>query len=582
MGLKRIACFLWVAAVLPAQVGTRLASLKTVPVPVFTGAERYVQDNQALIALGKVLFWDVQAGSDGRTACATCHFHAGADHRQQNQLAGTGAALNRTLTMDDFPFRKLANPNDNRSAVISDKRQMAGSAGVVERAFLDAVMGVAEEESGDSKTASGFSLAGVHVRQVTPRNTPSVFNTVFNVRNFWDGRARPLFTGLTPFGESDTGLNAWVVRDGELVSEAVRVDNSSLASQANGPALNEVEMSYAGRTWGKLAAKLLSLPPLARQRVASDDSVLGAMANSEGNGLRAEFTYGALIEKAFRAEYRSAPEQLDRNFPLFWGLALQAYQATLNSDDSRLDQFLEGKSDALTPLEQRGMQVFNSGNGECSDCHGGAELTAASFSNAQRNAADPRRAGFFRIGVSPIAEDNGLGGVDGFGLPLFAAGGAANGTFKAPSLRNVELTGPYFHNGGQATLEQVVDFYGRNGDFPGDGNMAPEIARIRMSAEDRAAVVAFLKALTDERVRFQRAPFDHPSLCVPAGHAESAPGVLEVDDAARGQVARDKWALIPVVGRGGLAAPLQTFEELLRGIGNDGSRAHNLREACEP
>ncbi len=575
MSLSRIALLLW-AGVLSAQVGTRLASLKTVPVPAFTGAEKYVQDNQALIALGKVLFWDAQAGSDGRTACATCHFHAGADHRRQNQLAGQGAAVNRTLTLDDFPFRKLSNPNDNRSAVVSDKRQQAGSAGVVERAFLDAVMGVAAEDSEDGKTASGFSLAGVHVRQVTTRNTPTVINTVFNVRNFWDGRARTLFTGLTPFGESDQGLNAWVLRDGEWVSEAVRVDNSSLASQANGPALNEVEMSYAGRTWEKLAAKLLSLPPLARQRVAADDSVLGAMANPDGNGLRAEFTYPALIEKAFRPEY-----QTGRNFPLFWGLALQAYQATLISDDSRLDQFFDGRRDALSALEMRGMQVFNSGNAECADCHGGAELTAASFSNAQRNTTDPRRAGFFRVGVTPIAEDGGLGGVDGFGIPLFGAA-AANGTFKAPGLRNVELTGPYFHNGGQATLEQVVDFYGRNGDFPGDGNMAPEIARIRMSADDRTAVVAFLKALTDERVRFQRAPFDHPSLCIPTGHAETAPGVLERDESAQGQVARDKWALIPVVGRGGLSVPLQTFEELLRGIGNDGSRAHTLTDTCEP
>ncbi len=43
---------------------------------------------QSLIVLGKALFWDVQVGSDGRTACATCHFHAGADHRVTNQIAG--------------------------------------------------------------------------------------------------------------------------------------------------------------------------------------------------------------------------------------------------------------------------------------------------------------------------------------------------------------------------------------------------------------------------------------------------------------------------------------------------------------
>src|SRR5436190_3561493 len=119
-----------------------LASLKTVAPPTPTGVDRYVLDQTALIVLGKALFWDVQAGSDGRTACATCHFHAGADHRLQNQLAsphdGTATVVpNRTLTLADFPFRSLANTTNNASAVIRDSRQVAGSAGVFRFDFLD-------------------------------------------------------------------------------------------------------------------------------------------------------------------------------------------------------------------------------------------------------------------------------------------------------------------------------------------------------------------------------------------------------------------------------------------------------------
>src|SRR3954471_19982854 len=90
-----------------------LASLKTVTPPVPTGLDRYVRDQTALIVLGKALFWDMQAGSDGRTACATCHFHAGADHRIQNQLSGTDALINYTLTAQDFPFHKLSNTGNN-------------------------------------------------------------------------------------------------------------------------------------------------------------------------------------------------------------------------------------------------------------------------------------------------------------------------------------------------------------------------------------------------------------------------------------------------------------------------------------
>ena len=130
----------------------------------------------------------------------------------------------------------------------------------------------------------------------------------------------------------------------------------------------------------------------------------------------------------------------------------------------------------------------------------------------------------------------------------------------------------------------MLDFYGRNGDFPQGGNLGRGIGRIRLSPADKTAIVAFLKSLTDERVRFQRAPFDHPALCIPVGHVESAPGVLQADssDPRFGSSAQDKWSLIPAVGKSGLSVPLQTFEELLKGIGAGGSRAHSLNEGCVP
>ena len=569
-----------------------LASLKTGAPPVPTGLERYVADQSALIALGKVLFWDMQAGSDGRTACATCHFHAGADHRIQNQLSGPDASVNQVLTSADFPFHRLSNTNNNRSAVLSSKRQVTGSMGVVAKSFVQVEPGNDQEVSGVVAISSPFLTNGVHVRQVTSRNSPSVINAVYNVRNFWDGRANNVFTGTTPFGDSDSRLNALASHDGKLEREAVRLENASLASQAVGPALNPVEMSWAGRSWQDLGRKLLSLLPLAQQKVSQTDSVLGAMANPQGNGLRPEWSYEALVRAAFRPEYYESPElfegytQAENNFALFWGLSIQAYEATLISNDSRVDQFLEGRTEALTALEQQGLNEFRNGGSRCTNCHNGAELTAAGWSGVRRRAGNitaPADLGFFRIGVSVIEDDLGIGAKDDFGLPLFAqATASAAGTFKAPGLRNVELTGPYFHNGGQATLEQVLEFYGRNGDFPNGGNLGPGIGNIRLNQGERTAIVAFLKALTDDRVRFQSAPFDHPSLCVPNGHAEIAPGQLTIDGLQSGMIAVDKWALVPEVGREGLGVPLQTFDELLRGIGSDGSRANTMTTACEP
>jgi cytochrome c peroxidase len=98
-----------------------------------------------------------------------------------------------------------------------------------------------------------------------------------------------------------------------------------------------------------------------------------------------------------------------------------------------------------------------------------------------------------------------------------------DGAFKAPQLRDVELTGPYFHNGGLLTLRQVVDFYTRGGDFPITNaahrdflltNLNME-AQSNLNGVEKTALVDFLLELTDERVAYDRAPFDHPEVIVP-------------------------------------------------------------------
>jgi hypothetical protein len=158
---------------------------------------------------------------------------------------------------------------------------------------------------------------------------------------------------------------------------------------------------------------------------------------------------------------------------------------------------------------------------------------------------------------------------------------AVQGHFKTATLRNVELTGPYFHNGGQATLEQVIDSYARGGDFAG-ANLGRGIRARALNTADRQALVAFLNSLTDDRVRYERAPFDHPEICVPTGHEEDTFGVLRLagGDPRYPLSAMDRWAGIPAVGRNGNTAPLQTFADLLAGVDADGSREHTVTGAC--
>src|SRR5205085_4645218 len=97
----------------------------------------------------------------------------------------------------------------------------------------------------------------------------------------------------------------------QLVLEAVHLQNSSLASQAVGPPVSNVEMAYDGRSWPKIGKKLLALQPLALQRLAPDDSVLGPLANLNGPGLHPEISYLSLVQTAFQPSYWSSPELVD-------------------------------------------------------------------------------------------------------------------------------------------------------------------------------------------------------------------------------------------------------------------------------
>jgi cytochrome c peroxidase len=515
----------------PAKKGGRgLAPLSSAQAPV-PDVQRFIADADAAARLGKALFWDMQAGSDGRTACASCHYDGGADSRSRNQVnphGTTAFAANEQLTAADFPLS-------------SDR--VVGSQGVVPSVFE----GIAEGDPFDLQRFGGpdpdFAVGGVNVRRVTGRNAPTAVNAVFNVRNFWDGRAQSTFNGVTPFGSADAAARiGHVDASGGVEQLPVAVANSSLASQAVGPPGNPVEMSAEGRTLSDIGRKLLTLRPLGGQDVSRSDSLLGALAAPSGRGLGA--TYPQLVREAFRPEWWNASTPVSApngrayslmqfNFPLFWGLAIQAYESRLVSDGTPVDRFLAGDAGALDAQAQEGMGVF-SGKGDCLECHNGAALTDATGAGpSDDNPA--QETGFHNIGVRPVTSDPGLGA----------------GTFKTPGLRNVELTAPYFHNGEQGTLRQVVDFYSRGGDNPG------EIQPLGLSDREKDALVSFLTSLTDPRVRNQAAPFDHPQLLVPAGAQTGPTGLVLKDASGR---ALDCFKDVPATGANG-GRPLPRFPE---------------------
>lgn len=167
------------------------------------------------------------------------------------------------------------------------------------------------------------------------------------------------------------------------------------------------------------------------------------------------------------------------------GIAIEQFILTLTSINSRFDRAMRGE-EALTELEQRGFQLFNTEHdprrqqfgADCFHCHGGAFFTDNQF------------------------HYNGLKPTDDPGLEKFTGRETDRDKFSTPSLRNIALTAPYMHDGRFATLEEVIAHYA--GGVQRTPNLDPNLAKhpdggVPLSKEDQAALVAFLKTLTDDR-----------------------------------------------------------------------------------
>jgi len=276
-----------------------------------------------------------------------------------------------------------------------------------------------------------------------------MINAAFAPLLFWDGRAEGRFEDP---------------EDGTVLLP----DRAALESQAVGPPLSDVEMGHIGIEWEDVLGRLEEVIPLALARDLGTD-LESWIAGRD---------YPALFEEVFGSPGVTAARL---------GMAIATYERTLISDRAPIDDFLAGDPTALTRRERDGFNLFNT-RARCNICH-----TGPLFTNN----------GFFNIGVRPSAEDLGREAVTG--------NPDDRGRFKVPSLRNVGLRAPYFHNGGMSTLRDVVEFYNRGGDFAEDRSGL--IVPLGLTGREIDALVAFLEgALTDPRVASETAPFDRPNL----------------------------------------------------------------------
>jgi cytochrome c peroxidase len=290
--------------------------------------------------------------------------------------------------------------------------------------------------------------------QVGTRQAQSMINSGFAPLLFWDGRASPVFV--------DPDNQATLIPQG-----------GALENQALGPLVNAVEMAHAGGTLADMTARIGTASPL-KLAAAVPPALAVWIAGRD---------YPALFGEVFGTPDVSAARV---------AFALAAYQRSLVSNQTPHDQQLAGVPGAMTQDELAGRQAYVQAG--CARCHGGGQLT----DNA-----------FHYIGVRPPTADPGRLGVTGQQ--------ADRGRMRTPGLRNVELTAPYMADGRFDTLEEVVDFYNRGGDFAAP-NKDPRIVPLNLTPQQRAAIASFLRRpLTDARVRDETGPFARPTLYSESG-----------------------------------------------------------------
>lgn len=246
--------------------------------------------------------------------------------------------------------------------------------------------------------ADNVPASSGHAWQKGARNSPTVFNAVFNVAQFWDGRAK------------------------------------DLEEQAKGPVQNPVEMHNTPKN---VEATLRSMPE-----------------------------YVASFEKAFPGDKQ--PVSFDN-----MARALQAFESTLITPDSRFDLYLKGDDNALDAKEKKGLQTFMSAG--CISCHNGVNLGGQAY---------------FPFGLVKKP--------DGKILPTgdkgrFEVTKTQNDqyVFRAAPLRNIALTAPYFHSGQVWDLEEAVAIMG-----------TAQLGK-QLNAEEVGDIVAFLKTATGKQPKVE-------------------------------------------------------------------------------
>ncbi len=283
---------------------------------------------------------------------------------------------------------------------------------------------------------SGFAANtqfGIGVKgQMGGRNSPVSYNRILSSVQFWDGRA------------------------------------ASLEEQAKGPIANPIEMGHTHE------ACMAGLKGIEGYRLQFD-AVFGPNSMTIDNVARAIATFErAIVTGPAPYDYAAALEPFLKNYP-----TKDDIEALKEDAPEVYKKYLQVKADAdahpMSESARRGMALFFSDKTNCTACHAGANFTDEKYHN---------------LGVGMDRKNPDLGRYE------ITKDEKDKGAFKTPTIRNVEFTAPYMHDGSQKTLEEVVEWYAKGG-HPNPW-LSDKVKKLDLTAQDKADLVSFMKACTGD------------------------------------------------------------------------------------
>lgn len=245
-------------------------------------------------------------------------------------------------------------------------------------------------------------------------------------------------------------------------------DGRATAEGLEGQALGRATPSLINAAYGTIFmwdGRAASLEQQATQPVFSVDE-MGLEPEELRARLREDSVYREVFAKLF------PDQEID---VAAVSTAIAAFERTIIVNDTRFDQWIDGDATAMTPAEVRGFGVFlDPDRGSCSTCHAAPNFTDQGFHNIGLESPSDANPDLGRYNIRPVK--------------------LMRGAFKTPSLRNIALTAPYFHDGSAESLMDVVEHYMEGGDTE---NLSPEMKDIELSRQEINDLIAFLHAISE-------------------------------------------------------------------------------------